>query len=97
MHSSGLANGVPLAGERGGRGDLHTLKLGAVKTEFGKFGEVLARTKKKLDEASSTIDLAQTRTHVMARKLKSVEALSDSRTQLLLPGAEAEPADDESA
>ena len=27
MHSSGLANGVPLAGERGGRGDLHTLKL----------------------------------------------------------------------
>ena len=71
--------------------------LGAVKTEFGKFGEVLARTKKKLDEASSTIDLAQTRTNVMARKLKSVEALSDSRTQLLLPGAEVEPGDDESA
>lgn len=71
--------------------------LGAVKTEFGKFGEVLARTKKKLDEASSTIDLAQTRTNAMARKLKSVEALSDSRTQALLPGAEAEVADDESA
>ncbi|MDE2626027.1 MAG: DNA recombination protein RmuC [Burkholderiales bacterium] len=71
--------------------------LGAVKTEFAKFGEVLARTKKKLDEASSTIDLAQTRTNVMARKLKSVEALSDSRTQLLLPGAEMEPVDDESA
>jgi DNA recombination protein RmuC len=69
--------------------------LGAVKTEFGKFGEVLAKTKKKLDEASSTIDLAQTRTNVMTRKLKSVEALSDSRTQLLLPGAEAEIADDE--
>jgi DNA recombination protein RmuC len=71
--------------------------LGAVKTEFGKFGEVLAKTKKKLDEASSTIDLAQTRTNVMTRKLKSVEALSDARTQLLLPGAEAEIADDESA
>jgi len=69
--------------------------LGAVKTEFGKFGEVLAKTKKKLDEASSTIDLAQTRTNVMTRKLKSVEALSDTRTQLLLPGAEAEIADDE--
>ena len=69
--------------------------LGAVKTEFGKFGEVLAKTKKKLDEASSTIDLAQTRTNVMTRKLKSVEALSDTRTQLLLPGAEAELADDE--
>jgi DNA recombination protein RmuC len=69
--------------------------LGAVKTEFGKFGEVLAKTKKKLDEASSTIDLAQTRTNVMTRKLKSVEALSDTRTQLLLPGAEAEIADDD--
>jgi DNA recombination protein RmuC len=60
--------------------------LGAVKTEFGKFGEVLAKTKKKLDEASSTIDLAQTRTNVMTRKLKSVEALSELRTQALLPG-----------
>jgi DNA recombination protein RmuC len=66
--------------------------LGAVKTEFGKFGEVLARTKKKLDEASSTIDLAQTRTNVMARRLKSVEALSDTRTQALLPATE--PADE---
>ncbi len=71
--------------------------LGAVKTEFGKFGEVLAKTKKKLDEASSTIDLAQTRTNVMTRRLKSVEALSEQRTQVLLPGAEAELADDDSA
>ncbi len=75
--------------------------LGAVKTEFAKFGEVLAKTKKKLDEASSTIDLAQTRTNQMARKLKSVEALSDTRAQVLLPitaaPAEAELADDESA
>jgi len=71
--------------------------LGAVKTEFGKFGDVLARTKKKLDEASSTIDMAQTRTNVMTRKLKSVEALSEPRTQALLPGAEAELSDDESA
>jgi DNA recombination protein RmuC len=67
--------------------------LGAVKTEFSKFGEVLAKTKKKLDEASNTIDQAQTRTSAMTRKLKSVEALSDVRTQALLPGA---PADDES-
>jgi DNA recombination protein RmuC len=71
--------------------------LGAVKTEFGKFGEVLAKTKKKLDEASSTIDLAQTRTNVMTRRLKSVEALSEQRTQVLLPGAEADLADDDSA
>ncbi len=61
--------------------------LGAVKTEFGKFGEVLAKTKKKLDEASSTIDQAQTRTNVMTRTLKKVEALSEPRAQVLLPGA----------
>lgn len=64
--------------------------LGAVKTEFAKFGEVLAKTKKKLEEASNTIDLAQTRTNVMNRKLKSVEALSESHTQALLPGGEAQ-------
>ena len=62
--------------------------LGAVKTEFGKFGEVLAKTKKKLDEASNTIDQAQTRTNVMTRALKKVEGLSEPRTSALLPGAE---------
>ena len=62
--------------------------LGAVKTEFGKFGDVLARTKKKLDEASSAIDAAQTRTNVMTRKLKSVEGLSEVRTLDLLPGTD---------
>ncbi len=68
--------------------------LGAVKTEFAKFADVLARTKRKLDEASSTIDLAQTRTNVMARTLKSVEGLPESRTDALLPGLQAELADD---
>ena len=62
--------------------------LGAVKTEFGKFGDVLAKTKKKLDEASSAIDAAQTRTNVMTRKLKSVEGLSEVHTQALLPGTD---------
>ena len=58
--------------------------LGAVKTEFGKFGEVLAKTKKKLDEASNTISDAETRTRAMTRKLKSVETLPESQTQALL-------------
>ena len=71
--------------------------LGAVKTEFGKFGDVLAKTKKKLDEASNTIDQAQARTRVMTRELKSVEALSDTRTQVLLPGAAADSADEDGA
>ncbi len=59
--------------------------LGAVKTEFGKFGAVLARTRKKLDEASSTIGEAETRTRVMGRALKDVEALPAERTAELLP------------
>ncbi len=67
--------------------------LGAVKTEFGKFGDVLAKTKKKLDEASNSIDLAQGRTRQMTRKLKSVEALSDGRAQALLPGSVEDVAD----
>ena len=61
--------------------------LGAVKTEFAKFGDVLARTKKKLDEASRTINEAETRTRQMTRKLKTVEALPEGRAQQLLPGA----------
>jgi DNA recombination protein RmuC len=66
--------------------------LGAVKTEFGKFGEVLAKTKKKLDEASQTIDAAEVRTRAMARRLKGVETLSDERVQALLGRS---PPDDE--
>ncbi len=69
--------------------------LGAVKTEFGKFGEVLAKTKKKLDEASSTIDAATTRTRAMERRLKTVEALPDSQVTRLLPELAAPAADDD--
>lgn len=58
--------------------------LGAVKTEFQKFGEVLAKTKKKLEEASSAIEKAEQRTRVMGRTLRSVEALPDERVSLLM-------------
>ena len=60
--------------------------LGAVKTEFGKFGAVLAKTKKKLTEAAGTIDDAAVRTRAMERRLRIVEALPESEAQLLLPG-----------
>jgi DNA recombination protein RmuC len=61
--------------------------LGAVKTEFGKFGDVLAKTKKKLDEASNTIDAAEVRTRAMVRQLKSVEACpSAGRRAAARPG-----------
>ena len=59
--------------------------LGAVKTEFQKFGDVLAKTRKKLEEASHTIDAAEVRTRAMARQLKTVEALPDAAAQALLP------------
>ena len=49
--------------------------LGAIKTEFGKFGEALAHTRKKLQEASNSIDKAEVRTRAVTRKLKDVEAL----------------------
>jgi DNA recombination protein RmuC len=61
--------------------------LGAVKTEFGRFGEVLAKTKKKLEEASSTIDAAEVRTRAMTRKLKGVEAMPVERVGGVLGAA----------
>ena len=47
--------------------------LGSVKTEFGKFGDTLARTKKKLEEATHTIDQAEVRTRAIERSLRRVE------------------------
>lgn len=58
--------------------------LGAVKTEFGKFGEALAHTRRKLDEASSSIGKAETRTRVLSRRLKAVEALPGSEAERLI-------------
>ena len=49
--------------------------LGRVKTEFGKFGNMLAKTKKKLQEAANTIDQAEVRTRVIEGKLKKVQEL----------------------
>ena len=62
--------------------------LGAVKTEFGKFGEALAHTRKKLDEASNSIGKAETRTRQLSRKLKEVEALPVAEAEVLIGTAE---------
>jgi DNA recombination protein RmuC len=71
--------------------------LGAVKTEFGKFGEVLAKTKKKLEEASTTIDSAAVRTRAMERRLRGVEALPEAQAAQLLPGLASGEAEAETA
>ncbi|MFK3736220.1 DNA recombination protein RmuC [Massilia sp. TN1-12] len=60
--------------------------LGAVKTEFGKFGDVLAQTKLTLERAAKNIESAEVRSRQMARKLKSVEALPSEAAQLMLGG-----------
>lgn len=58
--------------------------LGSVKTEFGKFGDVLTATKKKLESATSEIEKAETRTRVIERKLAKVETLPETKTEDLL-------------
>jgi DNA recombination protein RmuC len=49
--------------------------LGAVKTEFGKFGDILDKTHKKLEEAAATIDDAGRRSRAIERRLRDVQAL----------------------
>ena len=58
--------------------------LGAVKTEFGKFGEVLSATRTALERAAKNIEKAETRTRQMTSKLRSVEALPSEAAQQLL-------------
>ncbi|TXH07250.1 MAG: DNA recombination protein RmuC [Rhodocyclaceae bacterium] len=58
--------------------------LGAVKAEFGKFGEALAHTRKKLDEASNSISKAETRTRQLSRRLKDVEALPVAESEKMI-------------
>ena len=62
--------------------------LGAVKTEFGKFGQFVAKVKDQAEGVVKTLDAAQTRTNMMNRALKTVEALPEAQTQALLPAAE---------
>ncbi len=68
--------------------------LGAVKTEFGKFGEALAHTRKKLDEASNSISKAETRTRQLSRRLREVEALPVGESEQLIGVAEFDGEDD---
>lgn len=56
--------------------------LGAVKTEFGKFGGVLEKAQKKITEANNELDtLVGTRTRMMFSKLKGVEELPAPETE----------------
>lgn len=54
--------------------------LGAVKSEFGKFGDILEKTQKKLQEASNTIETAAKKSRTIERKLRDVQALPASKS-----------------
>ncbi|NGY05557.1 DNA recombination protein RmuC [Solimonas terrae] len=58
--------------------------LGAVKTEFGKFGEVLDKVSEKLDQAQKQITQTGVRSRAITRQLREVEALPASDTDKLL-------------
>jgi DNA recombination protein RmuC len=59
--------------------------LGAVKTEFGKFGDVIARVEKKLEEASNTLSTVGQRSRAIERKLRTVQELPAGDAARLLP------------
>jgi DNA recombination protein RmuC len=64
--------------------------LGAVKTEFGRFGDLLDKTQKKLQEASSTIESAAKKSRTIERKLRDVQALPSGETVTLVDEGEEE-------
>jgi DNA recombination protein RmuC len=58
--------------------------LGAVKTEFGKFGDVLARTRQQLQTVTNSLDSAEVRSRAIVRKLRDVESLPETQARELL-------------
>jgi len=61
--------------------------LGAVKTEFEKFGDWIGKVRSQVATVSKTLEDADARTRQMQRKLKNVEALPAEQTARLLPPA----------
>lgn len=68
--------------------------LGAVKTEFERYGEWVSRIKEQVAKASDTLDKADTRAKQMRLALRKVEALPEAQSQVLLPST-AEATDSE--
>jgi len=57
--------------------------LTTIKGEFGKFGDLLEKTKEKLDQASRTIDTATTKSRTIEKKLSKMEQLESKTVELL--------------
>lgn len=58
--------------------------LGAIKTQFNKFGDLLEATKKKLQESANKIDAAATTSRQIERRLKDVESLPANESNKLI-------------
>jgi DNA recombination protein RmuC len=59
--------------------------LGAVKTEFERYGDWVEKVREQVQKAADTLDRADTRSRQMRRALKNVEALPEGEAQTLLP------------
>lgn len=68
--------------------------LAAAKTQYEKFGLLLEKARKKVDEAGKVLDDAQNRNNIITKKLKNVELLENSQSEEIL-GIESFIADDE--
>ncbi|WP_227938317.1 DNA recombination protein RmuC [Alkalihalobacillus deserti] len=58
--------------------------LGKVKTEFGKFGEILDKTQKKLQEANNNMERVSSKTRNIERKLSKVQELPVTENDFLV-------------
>ena len=58
--------------------------LGAAKTQYDNFEGILAKARKKIDEAGSTLDEAQNRNRIIKKNLKNVETLEAAEAEELL-------------
>jgi DNA recombination protein RmuC len=69
--------------------------LGAVKTEFARFGEWLSRIREQVGTVSKTLEQADTRTRQMQKRLRDVEALPSEQAVAILPAAARDDEEDE--
>ncbi|MHB8054645.1 MAG: DNA recombination protein RmuC [Candidatus Aminicenantales bacterium] len=69
--------------------------LGAVKTEFGKFGDVIDKVHKKIMDAGDVIESAKVRSRAIERKLRKVDELPAAEVESILALPNEEPEEDE--
>ncbi len=60
--------------------------LGIIKTDMGKFSDIVEKAQKKLGEADKTLSEAADRTRIITKKLRHVEELPEAEREKLLPG-----------